>query len=86
MRADAPVSAEGFAAWMAASGEGVWRYSAVVSPAGGGMICTGLDMGAALALARASGPVDAERVMPLLKAIEAGRIEGQARLAEQGRG
>ena len=46
------------------------------------MICTGLDMTAALALANQGGELCGMRLGICLKEIEAGRLEGQAKLSE----
>lgn len=86
MRANAPATAEGQAAWAACQSEGVWRQSGVLSPLGATVVCTGLDFDAALRLAAfAWGPgedFDAGLLAACLKDIEAGRLRGQAKLAE----
>lgn len=80
----APDTPEGAASWRACQSEGVWRYSGVVSAHGGSVICTGLDFMAALALADPDRALRREVVMACLKAIETGRLTGQARAAERG--
>lgn len=49
---------------------------------GGSVICTGMDVAAALRLADPGEVLDAERVSLCLREIEAGRLEGQAKLSE----
>lgn len=82
MDKDAPETAEGVAAWAACKSEGVWRYSGVVGPGGGMMICTGLDFAAAGRLADAGGDLDPDALNVCLRAIESGRLLGQAAQAE----
>jgi len=46
------------------------------------MICTGMDYAAARAIADPGGELDADLLNACLKAIEGGRLRGQARIAE----
>lgn len=78
----APLTREGQAAWDACLAQGAWRQAAVVTPAGGTVVCTGLDIPAAIALADPAGTLDAERLGICLTSIETGRLAGQAKKAE----
>ncbi|MDP1555478.1 MAG: hypothetical protein Q8L84_08470 [Hyphomonas sp.] len=55
----------------------------MVSPAGGLMLCTGIDFGAAFALADPEGALDAGQLGALLREIETGRLTGQAKSTER---
>lgn len=70
-------------AWAAARSEGVWKYSGVITPKGAMMICTGLDVTAAQALADPAGNCDPEALRLALTGIEEGRLQGQAKLSEK---
>lgn len=60
----------------------MWRHAAVLTPRGATVLCTGLDMTAALALAEPDMALDPATLRTCLKAIEAGRLQGQAKISE----